>query len=195
MAKGNHGALSFSRCRRQRVLVNFSGGSISSNGGALLLREVDRGLDLIARVTRALGSRRQLGKVRHGVVTMVRQRVHALALGYEDRNDHDALPGNPVVQTARERDHELANSSTLCRFEQREGWQWAVAVHQQLIEQFIASRRPAPQELVLDFDATGGKSRLFAEFRYGARTWNGGAAGGSSPESSTDPRGETPASS
>ena len=58
------------------------------------MREVDWVLGLTARVTYALGDRRQRGKVHHGVVTMVRQRVPALALGYEDLNDHDVLRDN-----------------------------------------------------------------------------------------------------
>ena len=154
MTEWNHETLSFSRCRGRRLRVDFSGGSISSNGGALLLREVDRRLGLIAAVARALGDRRQRGKVRHKVETMVRQRVHALALGYEDLNDHDGLRDDVVVQTACERDGSLASSSTLCRFEQRAERQWAIAIHQQLVEQFIASFSHRPRELVLDFDAT-----------------------------------------
>ena len=63
---------------------------------------------------------------------MVRQRVHALALGYEDLNDHDTLRDDPVVQTACDRDQSLASSSTLCRFEQRAQHQWAIAIHQHL---------------------------------------------------------------
>ena len=105
-------------------------------------------------MARALGERRQLGKVRHKVDTMVRQRVHALALGYEDLNDHDALRDDPVVQTACEHDGPVASSSALCRFEQRAEHQWAVAIHQRLVEQFIASFTHRPRELVLDFDAT-----------------------------------------
>ena len=85
---------------------------------------------------------------------MVRQRVHAVAAGYEDLNDHDALRHDEVVQTACERDESLASSSTLCRFERRAERQWAVAIHQVLVEQFIASHRRAPRELVIDFDAT-----------------------------------------
>ena len=154
MTEWNHETLSFSRCRRRRVRADFSGGSISSNAGALLLREVDRRLGLTERVARALGDRRQHGKVRHEVLTMVRQRVHALALGYEDLNDHDALRHDEVVQTACERDAALASASTLCRFERRAEPQWAVAIHQVLVEQFIASHRRAPRELVIDFDAT-----------------------------------------
>ena len=149
--KWNHGTLSFASCRRRRVRVDFSGGSISSNGGALLLREMDRKLGLTAQVARSLGDRRQRG--------MVRQRMHAVASGYEDLNDHDALRHDAlrhdeVVQTACERDESLTSSSTLCRFERRAERQWAVAIHQVLVEQFIASHRRAPRELVIDFDAT-----------------------------------------
>ena len=154
MTQCNHGAMKFASCRRRRVRVDFSGGSISSNGGALLLREVDRKLGLTAQVARALGDQRQRAKVRHEVVTMVRQRVHAVAAGYEDLNDHDALRHDEVVQTACERDESLASSSTLCRFERRAEGQWAVAIHQVLVEQLIASHRRAPRELVIDFDAT-----------------------------------------
>ena len=87
---------------------------------------------------------------------MVRQLVHAVALGYEDLNDHDALRDDPLVQTACDRDESLASSSTLCRFEQRAQHQWAIAIHQELVERFIASVLHPPEELVLDFDATDG---------------------------------------
>ena len=85
---------------------------------------------------------------------MIRQRVQVVALGYEDLNDHDALRDDPVVQTACERDGRLASSSTLCRFEQRAERQWGIAIHQELVAQFIASFAHPPKELVLDFDAT-----------------------------------------
>jgi len=107
------------------VRADFSGGSISSNGGALLLREVDRKLGLTSKVARALGERRQRGKVRHPVVSMVRQRVHALVLAYEDVNDHGLLRHDVALQTACERDKALASPSTLCRFENRAEPSWA----------------------------------------------------------------------
>ena len=134
MTQCNHEALSFSNCRKRQVRWNFFGGSISSNGGALLLREVDRYLGLCARVARRLGDFRQRGKVRHEVETMVRQRMLAVALGHEDLNDHDALRHDLVVQTACGRDEELASPSTLCRFERRAERQWAIAIHQELVE-------------------------------------------------------------
>ena len=117
VTKWNHGALSFAKCRRRQVRADSSGGSISPNGGALLSHEVDRQLGLTDRVARAVGDRRPCTKVRHEVVTMVRQRVHEAALGYEYLNDHDALRHDEEVQTACERDAALASASTLCRAE------------------------------------------------------------------------------
>ena len=134
MTECNHDAFSLSNCRKRRVRASFSGVSISSNGGALLLREVDRRMGLTGGVARSPGDRRQRGKVCHEVLTMVRQRVHAVALGYEDLNDNDALRDDPVVQTACERTESLARSSTLCRFEQRAERQWAIAIQPQLVE-------------------------------------------------------------
>ena len=119
MTKCHHETSSFSNCRKRQVKENFAGGSISSNGGALLLREADRRIGLTAKLARALGDRRQRGKVLHKEETMIRQRVQAVALGYEDLNDHDALRDDPVAQTGCGRDGRLASSSTLCRFEQR----------------------------------------------------------------------------
>ena len=159
MTQCNHEAFSFSNCRKRQVKGNFFGEPVSSNGGSLLVREVDRRMGLTMAVARALGDQRQRGKVRHDVETMVRQRVHAIALGYEDLNDHDALREDLVVQTACERDGVLASSSTLCRFEQRAEPQWAIAIHQQLVEQFIASFAHRPRELV----------RLRRDRRPGAR--------------------------
>ena len=129
MTEWNDETLSFSRCRRRRVWADFLGVSISSNGAMLLLREMERRLGLVKRVARSLGEARQRGKVRHEVVTMLRQRVLALALGYEDLNDHDTLRDGLVVQTACEGARRLASSSTLCRFERRAERQWAIAIH------------------------------------------------------------------
>ena len=139
----NHEAFSFSNCRKRQVRGNFAGGSISSNGGALLLREVERRIGLTAKVARALGDRCQRGKVLDKVETMIRQRVHAVALGYEALNDHDALRDDPVVQTACERDGRLASSSTLWRFEQRAERQWGIAIHQELSAVHRLVRAPA----------------------------------------------------
>ncbi len=146
--------IEFPACRRRRVEARFDGGDVTSNGGALLLRQADRVLGLTAAVARGLGDVRQRGKVRHRVADMLRQRVFGIALGYEDLNDHDALRHDLALQTAAERDGPLASAPTLCRLENRaEPW-WAWLMHQILVDVFIASFAAPPEEIVLDVDAT-----------------------------------------
>jgi len=88
------------------------------------------------------------------LLSMLRQRVFGLALGYEDLNDHDTLRGDLALQTAVDKDHDLASCPTLCRMENRADRQTAIAIHQVLVEKFIASFKKPPKELILDFDAT-----------------------------------------
>ena len=147
-------SLAFPACRKRRVAADFSGGDITSNGGVLLLRQVDRLSGLTASVARRLIDVRQRGKVEHRFVAMLRQRVFGLALGYEDVNDHTALRHDLALQTAAERDCALASPSTLSRFENAAGRDWAWNIHEVLVEDFIASHSEAPEELILDFDAT-----------------------------------------
>jgi len=144
----------FPACRKRRVEADFSGGDITSNGGVLLLRQADRLIGLTASVARRLTDARQRGKVAHGFAAMLRQRVFALALGYEDVNDHAALRFDLALQTAVDRDRALASPSTLSRFENAAGRDWAWRVHEAMVENFIASFEAPPEELVLDFDAT-----------------------------------------
>jgi len=144
----------FPACRKRRVEADFSGGDITSNGGVLLLRQADRLIGLTASVARRLTDARQRGKVAHGFAAMLRQRVFALALGYEDVNDHAALRFDLALQTAVDRDRALASPSTLSRFENAAGRAWAWSVHEAMVENFIASFEAPPEELVLDFDAT-----------------------------------------
>ncbi len=144
----------FPACRKRRVEVDFSGGEITSNGGVLLLRQADRLIGLTAAVARGLHDGRQRGKVEHDFAAMLRQRVFALALGYEDVNDHAALRHDLAIQTAAERDRALASPSTLSRFENAADRSSAWRVHEVLVEGFIASFDAPPEELILDFDAT-----------------------------------------
>lgn len=81
----------------------------------MLLRERDRTCGLIRAVERVLSDRRQASKCQHSVLSLVRQRLHALALGYEDLNDHATLRDDAGLQTAVERAEPLASPSTLCR--------------------------------------------------------------------------------
>ena len=81
----------FEPVERKKVVAGFDGGTITSDAGALLLGQLDRGLGLIRRMGACFTDRRDPRLVEHPVETLVGQRVFGLALGYEDLNDHDEL--------------------------------------------------------------------------------------------------------
>ncbi len=139
---------------RREIAANFGGGDVSSDGGVMLLREADRRLGLVTALDAVLPDPRQPDLIVHRQADLLRQRIYGLALGYEDLNDHETLREDVVWQTALERGEVLASDSTLCRLEKRANRAAAVAFHRVLIEKFIASFAQAPEELILDFDAT-----------------------------------------
>ena len=144
----------FPRVNRRIVEARFDGGDITSDGGVLLLRQADRLTGLSDSIARALSDPRRQASCDHDVPGLVRQRLYAIALGYEDLNDHDGLRQDVALQTAVERDQWLASASTLCRFENRADRETAWRLHEVLLDQFIASFKRAPKKLILDFDAT-----------------------------------------
>jgi hypothetical protein len=146
--------IEFPSCCKRRVEADFAGGEISSNGGALLLDVAERRLGLLSGLGRRLEDRRQAGKVKHGIASLLRQRVFAIALGDEDVNDHEVLRDDLVLQTACGGDRRLASPSTVGRLERAADRSWAWAAHEMLVESFLASYGEAPEELVLDFDCT-----------------------------------------
>jgi len=154
VTKCNLPTVSFPSCKRRTVEAHFGGGSVSSDGGVLLLRQADRRLGLTTGVASLLEDRRRQASCQHETLSLLRQRVYALALGYEDLNDHTTLRDDPALQTAVDRDAPLASSPTLCRWENRADRDAAGAIHRVLMERFIASYKRPPQRLVLDFDAT-----------------------------------------
>ena len=86
----------FEAVERRAVVAGFDGGDITSNAGALLLGQIDRGLGLMRRFAACFTDRRNPYFVEHQVETLVGQRVFGLALGYEDLNDHDELRKDPT---------------------------------------------------------------------------------------------------
>lgn len=134
--------------------ASFNGGNVSSDGGVLLLREVDRRLSLTQRLAELIPDERVLGRCDHRLLGMLRQRIYGLCCGYEDLNDHALLREDIALQTAVETDGVLASSSTLCRLEQRADRRVAWRIHQVLFEQLIRSFSKPPEELILDVDAT-----------------------------------------
>jgi hypothetical protein len=155
----------FTPLARREVLARFDAGAISSDGGVLLLREVDRRINLLDRVNQLIPDPRDPLHVEHDQRTLIAQRVLAIACGWEDLNDHTTLRNDPVLQLATNRkagggggdvdpDRPLASASTLCRLENRIDRRACVAVNQLLVELFIESHKTPPEEVVLDFDAT-----------------------------------------
>lgn len=146
--------IDFGRDGRRVVEADFSGGELSSDGGLLLLRQVDRHLGLSRMAAAAIPDPRDPERIRHAVHDLLAQRLYGLCCGYEDLNDHKALRGDVLMQTAVGRDELLASAPTFSRLENRATRGQAWALHGVLIEQFIASHKAAPQELVLDIDAS-----------------------------------------
>lgn len=154
MTKRTRSAIEFPRSCRRRVEASFDGGNITSDGGLLLLRQAARRTGLLRRVAELIDDPRQTSKCDHSFLSMLEQRVFAIALGYEDLNDHETLRSDIALQTAVGRDERLAHPSTLCRLEGRAEHTWAWAAHQALFETFVAAHDEPPDEIVLDFDNT-----------------------------------------
>ena len=154
MTKCYQRTFQFPRVNRRVVEAGFDGGDITSDGGVLLLRQADRLLGLSEAVAAALTDSRRQASCDHAVLDLLRQRLYAIALGYEDLNDHDTLRQDLALQTAVEQDRVLASAATLCRFENRADRDTAIGLHQVLFDQFVASFRRPPKKLILDFDAT-----------------------------------------
>lgn len=154
MTNCNQSEYKFPRCKRRKVEASFTGGQVSSDAGVVLLRQADRKLGLTSSVARALTESRRKKSCRHSLVSLLRQRVYGLCIGYEDLNDHNTLRNDVALQTAVQQDKDLASASTLCRWENRSDREAAWAAHRVLVEQFISSFKRAPKEVVLDFDAT-----------------------------------------
>jgi hypothetical protein len=144
----------FGRVGRREIEANFEGGALSSDGGLMLVRQVDRRIGLSKAVADALHDPRNPERITHELRDLVAQRLYGLCCGYEDLNDHGQLRQDPLMQTAVGTTEELASSPTLSRLETRATRSDIVALNRVLVEQFIASHRIVPEELILDVDAS-----------------------------------------
>jgi Transposase DDE domain group 1 len=148
----------------RRVEAGFSAGQVSSDGGAPLLREVDRKINLLGRLAGCFLDGRDPQRIQHTVEEMLSQRILGLALGYEDLNDHEQLRSDPLLALLsgkRDLDEPLAGKSTLNRLElvgrseryHKIGYS-AEAIDWLLGDLYIESHATSPTEIVLDLDAT-----------------------------------------
>jgi hypothetical protein len=155
----------FEACGAREIVARFDGGTISSDGGAFLLRQTDRRLNLLARLAECFLDGRNQERVAHSILEMLSQRIYGLALGYEDLNDHEQLRNDPVfgiLAGRQELEQPLAGKSTLNRMELGAGAQdrykkitfWKEAVDELLVRLFLESHAAPPDQIVLDVDTT-----------------------------------------
>ena len=150
----------------REVVGRFDGGTMTSDAGAVLLRETDRRLNLLPRLAGCFEDRRQPWLISHTVQEMVAQRVYALALGYEDLTDHDQLREDPLlaVLSGKQRvgEEPLAGKSTLNRVElggpapsrYKKIHYREEAIDELLTKVFLEAHAEAPAQIVLDLDTT-----------------------------------------
>jgi Transposase DDE domain group 1 len=155
---------SFAAHFSRRVEAGFTAGQVSSDGGALLLRETDRRINLLGRVAACFLDGRSPLLVRHQLSEMLSQRIYGLALGYEDLNDHEQLRTDPLLGLLSGKgklEKPLAGKSTLNRLElvgrtgryHKIGYS-AESIDRLLVDLYLESQATPPDEIVLDLDAT-----------------------------------------
>src|SRR5262245_17549005 len=158
MTDCNHQTLSFSGLGPKAVVADFQGGRLTSDAGALLLREAGEATGLFRALDRAIPDPRDPALILHDQRALLAQRIIALALAYEDLNDHLTLRTDPALQAAAaavpDEVAPLAPPATLCRLENRIDRPTLVRIAAALVDQFIASHPEPPEHLILDFDAT-----------------------------------------
>jgi hypothetical protein len=168
-AECNQSVFEFHPLKRRKIRAQFDGGAISSDGGGLLLREVEKRIGILHQFAACFTDYRNVELIEHPVEELVAQRVYGLALGYEDLNDHEELRNDPLLAVLVEKSNPsqeaLAGKSTLNRLEltketasQKERYKKIVldhgAVDRLLVQVFLEAHREAPKEIILDLDAT-----------------------------------------
>ena len=165
MTECNRSNANLKRLSRQSVEVDFNGGTLTSDGGLLMLREVDDRLDLIRRAAEIIPDPRDPKYVVHPQTELLTSRIFGIAAGYEDANDHEHLRHDAAFQVAAGHTpaqgqyedgdkHPLASPSTHSRFENRIDETTNLRLHELFVDVFLESYTEAPEEIILDYDAT-----------------------------------------
>jgi len=142
----------------KKLSVGFDGGMLSSNGGVLLLRGVERRLGLAARLASCVTDRRNPERIDHTVEEMIRSRMFAIAAGHEDGNDFASLRHDPIFKMAAGRTPEsgdaLCSQPTLSRLENAPARIDLARLMRAMLDQFCDSLAPATKSIILDIDDT-----------------------------------------
>ncbi|MGH1480513.1 MAG: IS1380 family transposase [Geminicoccales bacterium] len=160
----------FGRVEGRRLVADFGGGTLTSNGGALLLRQVAKVTGLLTRLAGCFTDHRAEDRVEYGVPTLLGQRLFGLALGSEDLNDHDELRHDPLLAACldrlggRRKDcAALAGRNTLGRLERSPSGSVTryhkishdpAAIERVLVELFLGAKATPPDQIILDLDAS-----------------------------------------
>src|SRR5207249_2845598 len=177
----------------RRVQADFSGGYLSSDGGALLLRQIDRGLGISRALAQCFQDRRDPALIDHTVEELITQRLHGLALGYEDLNDHDTLRLDPLLAVTagktdplgwdrlQDKGIALASPSTLNRLELGNNkdtryhkiFHDAQQIEQTLLDLSVRCLPKHAEEIILDLDAMGHLLHGMQEGRHFSAYYDG----------------------
>jgi hypothetical protein len=152
-----HEQLSFGSLFSKEVVADFTGGSLTSDAGGLVLREIDQRYRLTEKATSCLRDDRDPRRVTHDLKTILRQRLFSIALGYEDNNDAATLAQDPALKLMAGKLPEagdLASQPTLSRFENRVSAKDLRRLSDWLLDLYLKTH-PGPRKvIVLDMDAT-----------------------------------------
>ena len=158
MTQTNQITLPFASLSSKKVVADFDGGTQSSDGGLLFLREVERGVGVIGRLACALRDRRHPSYVDHSPEDLLRQRIFQITCGYEDANDSNDLRRDPALKVACDRHpitgEELASQPTISRLENGASRTDLYRMARALIDTFLASYETEPKAILLDIDDT-----------------------------------------
>jgi len=140
------------------VVARFDGGQLSSDGGILLLAQVERRLGIAERLARCIEDPRAPDQIRHEVAEMIRFRALAIAAGYPDANDCDVLRKDPAFKMAvgrlPETGADLCSQPTMTRLENLPGPVALKRMMAAMVELFCDSFEQVPRRIVLDIDDT-----------------------------------------
>ncbi len=139
------------------VIARFDGGHLSSDGGLLVLREVEQRLDVAGRLAACIADPRDPKRVVHGLDEIIRFRLLMIAAGYEDGNDADRLRTDPMFKLAMERlgdETALCSQPTISRLENLPDKRALLRMGRTMVDLYCASFRQVPRRIVLDVDDT-----------------------------------------
>ena len=151
-------SIDFPSVQSKKVSISYSGGNTSTEGGVLLLHEVDQQLGLVKSLSACINDQRDPRYVSHSVGSMLSQRIFQIAAGHQDANDCNALRGDAIMKLCCDKLPEsapdLGGQSTMSRFENSVSRSELYRMAKVFVDAFIASYQSEPSLIILDADDT-----------------------------------------